>query len=615
NFITTRPSKEWNGFAEISASSYNDTRLEAAVGGPLSDTVRFRLSGGLEKADGWLKNSSLNTPAQYEKNSFGIRGQLEADLSDALTARIALSYDKSPRHREGTYISRPSYFNTAIGSVDYLPANVEGDYLLGPGLDHQFYRDTDGNTFRTGFNDVGYLQNERISPTLYLTYNLGEATLTSISNYTKFKFDYQEDADGTPLVSFVGTPGDSGYFNYGQDLDQYSQELRINGVSGDLNYTAGMYYLKTSQVQPQRFPVPSFGIEFTNDVTQSTNSWAVFGQVEKSLTDKLKLTGGLRFTNEKKRFSSKSYAFLFGASATPADIVYDYTASNPAVGSAAHLNDNLWSGKLGLDYQPNENSLVYVSVSRGVKAGGYNTNLNGFPDQTFLDAVGGVNPWGTGNTNFIPETRYEAEHLLAYEAGVKLDLMDKKLRVNASTFYYDYKNFQGYNFRGVAGIVANNDGRFYGAELEIAARPVHGLDINLAASLLDTKLYDVTTAYKGIRDTQAAQAPKITVNGSVTKSFDLSFGSLAITWDGNYLGDRYTSTDNHIGTQIRGSFVHNARVVLNLESQGVEVAAFVKNISNKDRMVFSYDTNAYWGNFLQGFAPPRWVGVSVRKTF
>ncbi|WP_298290663.1 TonB-dependent receptor plug domain-containing protein, partial [Novosphingobium sp.] len=118
NFITTKPSKVWGGFAEVGYSSYNDVRLEAAVGGPLSDKVRFRLSGGFERADGWLKNSSINTPNQFEKNSFGIRGQLEADLTENFTARVALSYDKSPRHREGTYFSRPSYTNPATGKPD-----------------------------------------------------------------------------------------------------------------------------------------------------------------------------------------------------------------------------------------------------------------------------------------------------------------------------------------------------------------------------------------------------------------------------------------------------------------------------------------------------------------
>jgi iron complex outermembrane receptor protein len=373
--------------------------------------------------------------------------------------------------------------------------------------------------------------------------------------------------------------------------------------------------LKADQVQPQTFPIPGFGIEFFNDVEQSTKSWALFGQLEYDLTDQLKLTGGLRYTNERKTFFSQTFGYSFGVSPTPANIVYDYSEANPVVGSDARRNDNLWSGKLGLDYKPNADTLIYVSVSRGVKAGGYNTNLNAFPDQAFLDANGGTNPFGTGNTDFIPDTRYDDEHLWAYEGGVKLDLLDRKLRVNASAFYYDYTNFQGYNFRGVAGVVANNDGRFYGGELEIQAAPTDDLSFNLNASYLDTKLFDVSTAYQGIRDTEAAQAPKWTVNGSVTKSFDLSFGRLAFTWDGNFIDDRFTSTDNHIGTFIPGSFVHNARVTLDVEDKGLEFAFFVRNISNNDRLIFSYDTNAFWGNFLQGYAPPRWIGGSVRKTF
>ncbi len=602
NFITTKPSKQWNGFADISYSSYNDVRLEAAVGGPLSDRVRFRLSGGYEKADGWLKNSSLKTPNQYEKNSFAIRGQLEADLTDALTARLAVSYDKSPRHREGTYISTPATIDAVTGLPRYLGATE--DQGTGPGNDFFGYRDTDGKFNASGFNDVGHLTNERFSPSLYLTYNLGNATITSISNYTKFKFDYQEDADGGPV--------DIASFHYSQNLDQYSQELRVNGKSGNLTYTAGFYYLNTNQVQPQDFPFTGFGVEFFNDVKQKTNSWALFTQLEYKLTDKLNVTGGLRFTNEKKNFFSRTFA---GALGSPNTLIYDFSASNPVVGSLAHIDDKLWSGKIGLDFKPDDNTLLYLTVSRGVKAGGFNTNLNGFPDQAFLDSNGGLDFSGLPAKDFIPDTRFKAEHLMAYEGGAKLDLLDRKLRVNLSAFYYNYTNFQGYNFRGVAGVVANNDARFYGGELEVHARPMAGLDINLAASYLHTKLFNVTTAHSGVLDQQAAQAPKWTVNGSVTKSFELPFGSLGITWDGNYLGSRYTSTDNNTGTLIRSSFVHNARVSLEFEKQGLELAFFVKNISNKDRMIFSYDLAGSFGNFLQGFAPPRWIGGSIRKSF
>ena len=602
NFITTKPSKEWNGFAEVGYSSYNDVRLEAAVGGPLSDRVRFRLSGGYEKADGWLRNSSLSTPNQYEKNSFGIRGQLEADLTDALTARLSVSYDKSPRHREGAYISTPATIDAVTGQPRYLGATE--DQGAGPGNDFFGYRDKDGEWNATGFNDVGYLTNERFSPTLYLTYNLGEATITSISNYTKFKFDYQEDADGgpNPIASF----------NYSQNLDQYSQELRANGKTGNLTYTAGFYYLNTNQVQPQHFPFTGFAVEFFNDVKQKTNSWALFTQLEYKLTDKLNVTGGIRFTNEKKNFFSRTFAGAVGA---PNVLVYDFSATNPEVGSLSHIDDKLWSGKVGLDYKPDDNTLLYLTVSRGVKAGGFNTNLNGFPDQAFLDAHGGLNFSGAPDTDFIPDTRFKDEHLWAYEAGAKLDVLDRKLRVNLSTFYYKYTNFQGYNFRGLVGVVANNDARLYGGELEIHARPMSSLDLNFAASYLHTRLIDVQTAHSGVIDQQAAQAPKWTFNGSVTKRFELPFGTLGFTWDGNYLGSRYTSTDNNAGTLIRSSFVHNARVSLDIEKQGLELALFVKNISNMDRMTFSYDLAASYGSFLQGYAPPRWFGGSIRKSF
>ncbi len=577
NFITARPGKTWSGYAEVGYASYNNAWAEAAVGGPLSDRVRFRVSGRVENANGWFENGLPGAKASYEKKFAGIRGQFEVDLTDRLTARLAVSYDRNPQHREGAY-RRISYAYDSNGQP-YLTPDVP---VASTG-----YVNTYKQFNKSDFTDVGRLSNLRFSPTLYLTYDLGGATLSSISNYTKFKFQYQEDCDGAP-INFC-------FFGYGQNLDQYSQELRVNGKAGGLTYTAGAYYLKIDQVMPQFFKYPvyhgtPFGFSDTNIVKQNQNAWALFGQLEYKLTDKLGVTGGLRYTHENKDFDSKAYLQEYGVIFDPEVLYSDF--SKATVGALSHKSEGLWTGKFQLDYKPADHTLVYASVSRGAKPGGFNTNLSlAIPDK------------------LVP---FKSEHLWAYEGGLKTQMLDNHLRVNTSGFYYNYTNFQGFTFITPQSFVGNYSGYFYGGELEVTAAPVHNLDLNFAASYLKTKLRNVGTQDNGIRDQESIMAPRWTVYGQVTKSFDLSFGKLALNWNGNYLASRYASIDNSPLNRLPAVFMHSARATLSLDSQKLEFSVFINNISNKakigwvqrgsDGVIYAYDK-------------PRWIGGSIRKTF
>jgi iron complex outermembrane recepter protein len=151
------------------------------------------------------------------------------------------------------------------------------------------------------------------------------------------------------------------------------------------------------------------------------------------------------------------------------------------------------SGKLELDYKPVEGELLYAGVSRGVKGGGFNTNVSG------------------GLTNAA--TPFKPEHALTYEIGSKSDLFDKHLRLNSSVYYYDYKDYQGFAFTGLQGVVGNYNGHFAGGQFQaVASLPAEVL-VSLGASYMTTLLHDVPTAYDGIRDEESAMAPKWTLTG------------------------------------------------------------------------------------------------------
>ena len=598
SFITKKPGNQFGGYAEIGYSRFNTFYAEAGLGGPISDRVRYRLSGKTEHGDGWFRNLNPGGKDTFEKKFYGIRGQIEADLSDALTARVSVSYDRSPRHLEGLYKSINYYIDPATGAPTPLPATLDF-YGTGPGNDFAGYRDPNPDAQTGSFNNVGFLSNERFSPTLNLQWDLGRATITSITNYTKFEYAYNEDCDGGP-VDFCNFP-------LGQSLNQWSQELRVNGSTGALTYTAGLYYLNIKQEVYQAFSFPAlsgsdFAFNDINPVAQRGESYAIFGQVEYDLSDKLKATLGLRYTHDKKVVDSKvffnelgnGYSGGTGTTVfTPPLLIYDF--STATVGALATAKANLWSGKFQLDYKPNDNALVYASISRGAKGPGFNTNVSG------------------NLTN--AETPFGSESLWAYEAGVKLDLLDRRLRFNSSVFYYDYSDFQGFAFNGLQGVVGNYNGYFYGGEVELVAKLGGGLTANLGAAYLKSKLRNIPTARNGVIDQESILAPRWTVNGAINKKFAIGANSLNINWSFDFVDDRFASIDNNAATAVKGSFVHNARVSYNLEAAGVEVAAFVNNISDVDRENFSYDLLTSTGSVIKSFAKPRWWGFSIRKTF
>ena len=593
SFITQGPTRDWGGYVDAGLSSFNDVYVEAAGGGPITESVRFRVATRYEKADGWFENGAPGGSAAFAKNFHGVRAQVEADLTDRLTAKLSVTYDVNQKHNEGAYRMMPTALEpdqNGIPVPTYLPPGSPNSFT-------GYTPPTYSNWNKGDFNNVGFLQNHQFSPTLYLTYDLGGPKLTSITNFTHFNFKYNEDCDSTPI--------DVCQFGYGQNLDQYSEEVRVNGRSGNLTYTTGAIYLKVDQNDPQFFGYPFFsgteyGFSDSNLVTQNMHSWGAFGQLEYDFTPKLRGIVGARYTQETKTFSSQTYfnelGTAYGGSGinNPPLLAYDFSSST--VGDAARTSQGLWSGKTELDFKPADHTLLYVSASRGVKAGGFNTNLTAALSNE--------------------QTPYKSEFVNAYEVGSKVEAYDRRLRVNASAFYYDYHRFQGYAFQGLQSVVGNYQGNFAGGELEIVAAPTSSTEISLSGSHVQTRIYGVTSLIYGPdRTEQAMMAPQWTYYASATKRVELPVGTLSFNWNGNYISSHYTSLDNNPGTYIDGSFEHNARVTLDLKSQKVEIALFINNIGNTARVSFNQDATASSGWILRSYDKPRWYGISLRKMF
>ncbi len=597
-FVTAKPTSTFEGYAEVGVGAFNGYWVEGAVSAPLSDRLRSRLAVKQEQADGWWENRAPGGKDTMETNALGVRGQFEFDVTENLLARLSIGYSKQPRHRAGTYKSRNFYLD-GTGVPTPQQENLDA-WGTGPGNNLFGYRDpyADGQT--SAFENRGFLESDSSSPTLMLQWKLGSTTLTSVTNYTEFSSNYAEEIDGSPIDFAAATAR--------QSLRQWSQEIRGAGSIGSHEWTAGVYYLDIEMSTFGDFFFPMLaGSDFAYDnyqtMNQQTSSLATFGQVEWQLGDRLTLITGIRYTYDNKTFDSQVYfrelgnGYSGGAGTSvfppPGLLVYDFQKAT--VGNLAEQNDGLWSGKVQLDYKPESGGLLYAGVSRGVKGAGFNGNLGG----------------GLSNE----DTPFGSESVMTFELGSKFDLLDKKLRLNSSVYYYDYSDYQGYAFNGLQGLVGNYDGRFFGAEMEMQANLPGDVLASIAASYSDTRLSDVRTAYFGVKDVEAILAPQWIVNGFVRKDFQIGSGRLAALWSFDYVSERYASVDNNPATFIDDSVVQNLRLSYTLDDSGLEFAAFVNNFTDTDRQTFVYDvvgTGGFTGNL---YDRPRTWGLSVRKSF
>ncbi len=598
SFISAKPTEDFEGYTEAGYGRYGHYWLEGAVSGALSDRVRGRLSFKGEKADGWWENQTPGAGDAMETNSMGVRAQLEMDVTDNLLARLSLTYGRQPRHQVGTYKQKNFYFD-ANGMPRPQPASLDA-WGTGAGNNLLGYRDPYADNRTGAFEDTGSTNSRLTSPTLLLQWTLGSTTIASITNLTRFRMMYNEETDGSP-IDFAAS-------HQNQKLDQFSQEFRANGTFGNHTWTAGLYYLDIDNdvFFDYYFPVlagSDFAFDVYQQMRQKTRSIAPYGQVEWEISPTFRLTTGLRYTHDRKTFDSPVYfrelgnGYSGGTGSTvfpaPGYLVYDFREAT--VGKLAKQSEGLLSGKIQLDYRPADGELLYVGLSRGVKGAGFNANTGG------------------GLTN--EETPFKSESVRTIEVGGKFELLDKRLRLNGSLFHYDYNNYQGYAFNGIQGVVGNYQGSFHGADLELDASLPGNVVATFGGSYTHTNLKDVPTAYMGVHDTRAVMAPKWVANGSLRKDIPVGNALVGLNWNFNYISDRYASVDNNLATYVEGSLVHNVRVTYAMESSGLEFAAFVNNVSDKQRQTFVYDLVPTGGFTINVYDQPRTWGVSVRKSF
>ena len=473
NIVTKTPSRTFGGDVSAGYFEGGEVRATADVSGPITDRLAFRLSGVYGDYRGNVYNA-FNDKFTNGYHRLGARGSLVFDATPDLKFTLRADYthatDNCCADVLGTYVNSSQLQNVFLPSIRPVTPGQTNESVyndLSP-------RTTDGNGGVSGQVD----------------YRVGGFTLTSITAWRDWRNKQVRDGDfHGSYGSFVATAGpgrtaagmdilqhDVGELNY----NQYSQEFRLTSPSsGRLQYVLGAFLWYTEEAdgfnrsdrlctastlavngagfQPCA-PGASTFLAISGPANFETKFYnqALYGQATYNLTDALRLTGGVRYTNDRVTYDlSRNY------SATPPAGVAVPGIGGPFASSGA-VNDSGPSAKVGLQYDLTHDVMAYATYSRGYKGPAFNVFYN----------------QSAANTAPInPETSD------SYEVGIKSQFFDRKLTLNLAAFNERFYNFQANSFVLVNGSVTTsltNAGavRSEGVELEGVWRPFRDFSLS-----------------------------------------------------------------------------------------------------------------------------------------
>ena len=562
NFITAKPSQEFEAGGDVSIGNYARKELNGYVSGPLTDALGARLAITSLQADEWQKSAS-RSDKNGAQDYFAGRLVLEftpTDRSAYLFNINAWQDNSDPQAQQ--YVA----YNPAI-KVDSATGNPPG--TLAAIAAQQF---TAEDTEAADWSPYIDPSSERDYYQLVARgdWDLNdEMTLTALSTYQDFEQKQSTDGDGLPLVLFDLGP------SYGE-IDTWISEIRLSSVNATTKWVIGanleesntaedqtLNYIDSTNYTDQNAYINTSGISLAQEIS----TYAMFGNLDYSLSDDLTVKVGARYTDSTIKVNSCNYAApntpgaidagdgantatLFnilgnalGTEAfTPIGINGCYTLNDNSVPGDPYVNelseDNV-SWRLGADYGLDDDTLIYANISKGYKSGSYPA----------LAAA-----------NFFQLDPVTQESVQAYEVGIKSSLAGNSIQLNSAVFYYDYKDKQLrtkildpiFGFLDTLDNVPKTE--IYGLEADVTAQVTDGLRLTAAFTYLKSEVKD----YQGVSFTSEAVRDG---NGALvlaTGEADFSGDPIPFTPELTYMLDaEYTiplsrGADIYAGVNING---------------------------------------------------------------
>lgn len=547
------------------------------------------------------------TYGNYDKLAVVARG------NKALTDNLFLSVGFSHKQRSGYEFNESTgndvndqNLTTARAALRFLPTDTL-DIVLRADISHQ---DQKGNPrhnscdadFNSGVHCVGINPDPRVvnaykdglikrsikSFSAEMNLDLPFGTLTSLTALRDVDFEFETVFFSNP----VNPPDQIESTDFGQEAGrQFSQELRLafDAFDARLKGQTGLYYLNEDtdriQGQIQDFAKPlESGIGIYPQSVKAS-SFAIFGQFDYEILPMLTATVGARMTWERKKGRFAGYKADNGPGVPP--------PLGSAVGYDVRAKEDwkAFTPRFALNWKAADNALIYGSVARGYKSGGFQ---------------------GLSGTEDGASTPYDPEFAWGYELGAKTDWFDRKLRLNLALFQTEYSDLQISQLIPLCCVVVSNaaKARIRGAELEFVARPMTGLQLDGSYAYLDTKFTKYAVPGRNYTGNHLPRSPKHKLN--VGGQYEAPIGDLMakLRVDYSWVDDAYFEASN-IPQQLWPSHENlDARLSLEGPDERWQLSLWGKNLT--DALVPTNVTNfGTYRQILTPYAPPRTYGVTL----
>jgi outer membrane receptor protein involved in Fe transport len=469
-------------------------------------------------------------------------------------------------------------------------------------------------------------------------------------------------SSGVPLLGPDGTVTRHNSL-YSSDIssstpEQFTQEIRLqSNFDGDFNFLLGAFYmdyksethytlyssglaLLSQVIAPAalaagyaafgQLPAPlSMGAPgdpyneadpyqqgFDNDTRDyRSESWAVYGEMYWEMTDRLRATVGLRYSDEEKTSQQRTcYIFFFPCGGFLGAV---YGTGNNGYFNPVYEDDKV-SWKLNVKYQPSDDTLLYATVSSSFKSGGFNPISQNSP-LALADPA---------NLGFGPET------IESIEIGSKMTLLNNSMQLNATAFFYDYGDMQTSKIFGVTALNVNTDAEIMGAEVEMTWMPAANLVVALQGSWLDTEIQDfedfdttdplgtgnsigmescnsnlaiagTNCLVSGVMQSQAGNelpgAPGFSYNLGLTYFMPLGEVDLILSTNYYYQDSYWARQNNMPHDRVPSWDVWNASARVASSEDDWYIEAWIKNINDDDFLVATHTGAQVQGLFKNNF--------------
>lgn len=582
NFINRTPGRDFGGNLTVGLGSFGQRILEAAQDVPLDreGDNALRASVRYNGSDGFM-HSQTGEKNLEGGDSYAGRLQFRLEPSSKLTLLLKGEYGKVDSDH-GTGFKHIDAYQDGQGDVLVLgpTQNIYGT----PGGDLYGYRDTSSNYWSTA-SGPSISRTKRRLYTARVDYDLGGVTLTSLTGYMDIKGRYIEDTDGTSADILV-------YDSHSHNRE-LTQEIRLSSdPAARIRWTVGGFYFNYKIVQDGALSGPNGVVPFgltdpfsaRNFVHQKRHSYAGFAQVEIPLATKVTLTVGGRVEREH-------------ADITEHQVFTPLAGTIPLFGPPGDFNGDLdktyVSGGATLTYRPEEHVLLYTSLKRGIKPGGFST-----PD-TFLPP---------------DQMKFKEEKLDALEGGVKSDWFNQTLRVNASVYHYWYNDYQAVQY-SLNTYTGNATARVSGIDAEVVWTPTYSTEVGLSGGYVNAVAKHIPYKAGGVylfRDRWFPNAPKVPLNAYIRYHTDLAGGDLSFRLDEIYRSKTFYEIQNK--TALTQDAYHIEDLAVGWKKDDWSISATASNLFGTKYMAYGQDASDF-GFIAATLGRPRMFTLQLTRNW